>query len=145
MSDTPAQSKSVKPEVDNVFFSSKDDAGPKIHIQINENPKDKAPIFIGTINDKKAAGYIRNGTNGPFIAFVGDRDKDGKFPQLATGNIIVNRHAKIRLSWSLTGSKDRFWANVSDKASNDLLVSCGLRLDILASKQEAMKSGAATA
>jgi hypothetical protein len=133
---TPNNNKPVE-----AFYTGKNDAGPKVSISINPNTKTGAPKFIGMVGEKKVGGYIRKGPTGAFIAFVGDRDKQGQYPQLGAGNIVVNRNANVRLSLKMKDCEESIWVNVADGVDQDLLVECGLNLDILASKREAAKAG----
>ncbi len=123
------------------FYTGKSETGPKVSISINGNIKAGAPNFVGTVGDTKIAGYIRKGSRSSFIAFVGDRGVDGKYPQLGTGNIVVNKNAKSRLSVKMTGSEETIWVNVSDKISQELLVECGLDLTKLQEKKDALAAG----
>lgn len=120
------------------FYTGKSETGPKVSIFVNNNPKSGAPKFTGTVGEQKVGGYIRNGSKGPFLALVGDRDSEGKYPQLGIGNIIVNKNAKVRLSLKMTGSDETIWVNVSDSAPQELMVECGLDLKILEEKKKAL-------
>jgi hypothetical protein len=125
------------------FYTGKNDSGDKVSLSINPNTKSGAPKFIGTVGAAKVGGYIRKGSKGAFIALTGDRDSEGKYPQLGSGNIVVNRNGNIRLSLRMTGSQDTIWANVAEGVPEDLLVECGLDLEILKSKREAAQAGKA--
>jgi hypothetical protein len=122
------------------FYTGKNDSGPKVSIAINANTKTGAPKFVGTVGDQTVGGYIRKGAKGPFIAFVGNRDAQGQYPQLGAGNIVVNRNANVRLSLKMKGSDETIWVNVAEGVSEDLLVECGLNLEILKAKKDAAKA-----
>lgn len=120
-----------------IFYTGRNDPGPAVSIRINESTANGAPKFVGNIGDKKVGGYIRNGSKGPFIGFVGDRLEDKTYPQVAFGNIVVNKNGKIRLTLRIDGVSDVVWCMVDDKADQDLLVQCGLDLEVLRIKREA--------
>lgn len=137
---TKSPAKDANPDL--AFFTGAKDPGPRVLISINKNTKAGAPKFVGTVGETKVGGYIRNGSKGSFIALVGDRDKEGKYPQLGAGNVIVNRNGKVRLSVKMTGSEETLWAGISENMTQDMLVECGLNLEILAAKTEAAKTEA---
>lgn len=138
---TSTEAKSGNKSADQgIFFTGRNDTGPAVSIRINESTAKGAPKFVGNIGDKKVGGYIRNGSRGPFIGFVGDRLEDGTYPQVAFGNIIVNKNANIRLQLRMDGAAEPIWAMVDKSADQDLLVQCGLSLEILEAKRAALQN-----
>lgn len=131
---TSGQTNSQK--LSEAFYTGSNDGGPKVSLFINENRNsEKVPNFSGTIGDKKVGAYIRGSAKGPWIALTGERDAEGKYEQVGSANIIVNKNAKIRMSLKLAGSADTIWVSISDKVSQEMLVECGLNLEILEAKR----------
>lgn len=127
------------------FFTGSNDEGPKVLLSINKRSNEKAPHFTGTVGGVKVGGYIRPSAKGGWIALTGERDADGKYPQLGACNIVVNKNGKIRMSLKMAGSTDTTWVNVSDNVPQEMLVECGLNLEILEAKRAALVSSGAPA
>ena len=138
--ETSTDAKSTDKKPSSIFFTGRNDSGPAVAISLNASTSKGAPKFVGTVGEQKVAGYIRNGSKGPFIAFVGERQADGNYPQLGFGNIIVNKNGNIRLTLRMTGAADVIWTIVDEKADQELLVECGLNLEILEAKRAAAKA-----
>ena len=141
-SPTPSNSTSSTPKLVEAFYTGSNDGGPKVSIAINKRSSDKAPHFTGTVGAVKVAGYIRKSANGGWIALTGERDSEGKYPQLGAANIIVNRNGNIRMSLKMASIEQTIWVSISDNVPHEMLVECGLNLEILEAKRAAASATA---
>jgi hypothetical protein len=116
--------------------------GHVVSLWINTVTTEGAPDFDGKIDDQRVAMRIRSGAKGSFLSITKslkpeDVKADGyKEEQIGTANLIVNDRGIPVLAIRMLANPDAtIWANVSLKAPQDLLMSAGLNLEILAEKK----------
>lgn len=139
---TPPPTKMVE-----AFYTRAPSAQP-VSLWILDLKTDGAPDFDGSIGGKRVAVWIRHSQrSGSFLSIHAQtKGADDRFPQLGTANVVVNDRGMVRLAIKMEETKEVLWASVSKKAPEDILVRCGLKLDLLAQKRasyEARKAAAA--
>lgn len=98
------------------------------------------PQVEGKIGDLRVAGYIQAGMKGGFVSFIDSakgKGEDGHYTQVGTGNVTTNPAGIPVMAIKLAGQTDTVWADVSLGATQDLLVSAGLNLELQAQKAAA--------
>ncbi len=143
---TAAAAKPAKPDAEKrveAFRTYKTETGTPISLWIVQNDKKGAPVFDGKVGKRRVAIYIRNGKKGAFLSLVGNKDKEGKFPQLGRANVRVTEKGIPKLAIVMEGSEETLWAHINKKVPEDLLTKCGLDLDELAKKREAAEKAKA--
>lgn len=124
------------------FYMRAGERGTPVSLWINRVTTKGAPDFDGTIGEQRVALRIRSGANGSFLAVTrslkqSEVKEDGfKEAQIGTANVIVNDRGIPVLAIKLDSNPGKtVWATASLKAPQDLLVQCGLDLEILKQKK----------
>lgn len=134
-----------------VFYAQRSADGKPVPVVVslwsNESAKTGAPDFTGRIGEHRVVARIRNGINGIFLSInrtlAAEQLKEGGFKEETIGaaNLVVNERGYAVLAIKLNADKtNTIWANTSLKASNDLLVKCGLNLEVQAKKKAAFEA-----
>lgn len=119
------------------FYSQKEHVGPRIELWVNTNETPGMPDFDGTLADKRVGAYFRQSRKGNFLAvFDSTKRSDGQYDQLGTARVVTNVAGIPKFALSLQGGKT-FWAEVSQRLPEALLVQCGLDLAMQAQKRKA--------
>lgn len=147
--DPPPSPKSKRIEA---FWARPSAKGVFVSLWITEVTTEGAPTFDGRIGDTRVALWIRDSAaNGSFLSVHAARKDDkGLYPRLGSANVVVNSLGKVRLAIKLRDAAEKglpqpIWASVSQRAPLDLLVRCGLRLDVLQAKRAQHEASRAAA
>lgn len=124
--------------------------GHVVSIWVNTVTTKGAPEFDGKIDGNHVNLRIRNGANGTSIAVTRTLKKDEikedgyKEQTIGWANIVVNDRGYPVISIRLNADKEKvIWANVSQRAPQDLLVKAGLSLEAMAKKKAAHEASKA--
>ena len=129
------------------FYTRKDDTGPAVVLFVNEIVKPRTPAVGGTIGGVQVAGVLQEGPKSGFFNFIdskADKDENGHYKKVATGNVVANQFGIPKLVLTMEGDKKTIWVEVSLNAPLELLVSAGLDLELQASRkaEHALKKAA---
>lgn len=122
------------------FFTKEGDSGPKVEIFKSTSEKAKAPLFDGKVGNDHVSLFLRNGTKGHFLGVVGNKDAEGKSPNLGTANVVTTKRGTPRLAINMKdadGKKTVIFASISKKVDQEMLVKIGLNETKQATKRAA--------
>lgn len=121
-----------------VFFTRLGATGMAVALWASTSTAEGAPQVEGKLGDVRVAGYVHQGPKGNFVSFIDSakgKGEDGNYTQVATANVTPNLAGIPVLAIRLTGQTESVWADVSLGATQDLLVSAGLNLELQAQKK----------